>query len=116
MYAVMNKRVARARLQSKIGPDRELVSEKYDKVVSQIKPIDNVLSFAKEGPNQSGSVGYCYFDANPCVILKKISCKELPIYEIIPPNVPIKLFFDIDGAIADGFLEAVEDALEPVVQ
>ena len=32
-------------------------------------------------------------------------------YEIIPPDIPVKLFFDVDGPIRPFFCEAVENVL-----
>ena len=112
--AIVNKCVARARLQSKIcnSNNNDLYREEYGTIISKINPNKNIIGFAKEGRrNLSGKNGYCYFACNPNNVFKRITRHEsCSFYEILPIDYPLK-FFDVDGPIPELFCEAIENML-----
>ena len=115
-YTICNELVARARLQANVKMNKvrnETRSSSYVFVTNEIVPEKSRLGFAKEGVNSvdPNMKKFSYMLCHPMVIYCKVSTPLSSFYEIIPPNVPVKLFFDIDGSLPSLFCEAIENLL-----
>ena len=81
-------------------------------MINHISPEDGCIGFSKEGQKKySDNVGYCFFLCHPNMIYRKLHLRSSSFYEIILPDQPVKLFFDIDGPIPEFFCETIENLL-----